>query len=118
MSYTTCHTEGKARSISKDSPSLAESRRRESPLIPPPLREDFVFVPPHFAREPLPKPLPQGEGLFFVSPSIARGFCLCSPSLAEGVRGWVICVAKSKIQSKSLDFVIWLLRLAFANPAD
>ena len=36
-----------------------------------------------------PQPLPQGEGLFSNSPSLAEDNLTLSPSLAEGVRGWV-----------------------------
>ena len=44
---------------------------------------------PSLVKEPLPKSLPQGEGLAFDSPSLAHGDSEYSPSLAEGVRGWV-----------------------------
>ncbi|MGX3044859.1 Eco57I restriction-modification methylase domain-containing protein [Helicobacter sp. T3_23-1056] len=43
----------------------------------------------HNAKEPHPKSLPQGEGLAFDSTSLARSDSKSSPSLAEGVRGWV-----------------------------
>ena len=48
---------------------------------------------------PLPKSLPQGEGLFFDSP-LRVGNPTDSPSLAEGVRGWVIRLCEGATRPK------------------
>ena len=72
-------------SNAKNSPSLASCESKDSLS---------------FAKNTPPQPLPQGEGLIFNSPSIvsyeskdspslACGESANSPSLAEGVRGWV-----------------------------
>lgn len=52
------------------------------------IKNAFLAKSKNLTNEPLPKSLPQGEGLSH-SPSLAEDNFTSSPSLAEGVRGWV-----------------------------